>query len=108
MSLCQFSPARRTPIGRPSSVTFGDHDDLRTTGHAPTFAEDIELDLAEAAGEGNLLKRRNTLVAEKDHPVIVVGPLDRTERVVVHGLGQIDTADLGAKRGTPRDDLNSH
>src|SRR5712664_3566470 len=124
MSLCQFSPARRTPIGRPFSVALDtttisglpgtihrspkmlnsispnrrvkatccggvicwsrrseEHtselqsrsdlpsfptrrsSDLRAARHAPPFAEDVELDLTKPAGEGNLLRRCDLLVA---------------------------------------------
>src|SRR5713101_190158 len=76
----------------------GYDDDLRTARHTPSFAEDVELDLAKAAGEGNLLWGRDVLIAEEDHAVIIVGPLDRGECLVVDGSGQIDTADLGAAR----------
>jgi hypothetical protein len=48
------------------------------------------------------------LVSEEDNAVIVVGLLDRGERGVIEGLGQIDTADLGAERGTGRNDLDGH
>jgi hypothetical protein len=48
------------------------------------------------------------LVAEQGNAVIVLGALDRGERGGVEGLGQIDTADLGAERGTARDDLDEH
>src|SRR5260370_11646073 len=86
----------------------GNDDDLRAARHAPPFAEDVELDLAKMAGEGNLLWGRDVLIAEEDHAVIIVGPLDRGECLVVDGSGQIDTADLGAERGAGRDNLNRH
>ena len=41
-------------------------------------------------------------------PCVVIGPLDRGERRIVEGLGQIDAADLGAERGTGWDDFNRH
>ena len=108
MSLCQFSPARRTPIGAAVLGDVGDHDDLRAARHAPPFAEDVEFDLAEAAGEGDLLRRRDPLAAKEDDTMRVVGPLDRGERGVVQRAGQIDAADLGAEGGTGRDDLDGH
>jgi hypothetical protein len=77
-------------------------DDLRGARHAPSFAEDVEFDLAEAAGEGDLLRRRDALIAEGNDAVIVPGPLDRGEAVVVDGSRQIDTADLGAERSADR------
>jgi len=75
----------------------GDYDDLRAAGHAPPFAEDVELDLAKAAGEGNLLGRRDVLAAKEDHAILVVSPLDCGKRGVIMGSGEIDPADLGAR-----------
>src|SRR5258707_9196395 len=86
----------------------GNDNDLRAARHAPSFAEDVELDLAKTAGEGNLSWGRDVLIAEEDDAVIIVGPLDRSERLVVDGSGQIDTADLGAERGAGRDNLDRH
>ena len=40
----------------------------------------------------------DVLIAEEDHAVIIIGPLDRGERAIVDGSGQINTADLGAER----------
>jgi hypothetical protein len=34
----------------------GDDDDLWTAWHAPSFAEDVELDFAKTAGKGHLLQ----------------------------------------------------
>jgi hypothetical protein len=86
----------------------GHHDDLRAARDAPPLAEDIEFDLAEAAGEGDLLRRRDALVAKEDHAVFVVGALDRGECGIVERLRQIDAADFGAERGTGRDNLKRH
>ena len=44
----------------------GNNDDLGTAWHAPSFAEDVELDFAKTAGKGNLLRGRNVLIAEED------------------------------------------
>jgi hypothetical protein len=76
-----------------------DHNDLRAARHAPAFAENVEFDLAEAAGEGDLPGWRDMLLAEEDDPILVIRPLDRGERGVVERLGQIDAADLRAERG---------
>src|SRR3984893_7265800 len=86
----------------------GYDDDLRAVRHTPSFAEDVELDLAKTAGEGDVLRGRDVLIAEEDHAVVIVGPLDRGERLVVDGSGQIDTADLGGERGASRDNLDGH
>jgi len=56
MSLCQFSPARRTPIGLPSSVTLDTTTISELLGTLHRFAEDVELDLAKTVGEGDLLR----------------------------------------------------
>src|SRR5579863_4340470 len=81
-----------------------DDDDLGVARHAPALAEDVEVDLAKAAGEGNLLRRGNALVAEKNHSMFVIGSLDHGENVVAERLGKIDTADLGAERRAGRND----
>ena len=86
----------------------GHHDDLGAARHAPSFAEDVEFDLAEATGEGDLLGRCELLVAKEDHTMLIEGPIDRGERRIIEGLGQIDAANLGAERGARRDDLDGH
>src|SRR5260370_8370353 len=86
----------------------GYDDDLRAARHAPSFAEDVELDLAKTVGEGDLLRGRDVLIAEEDHAVVIVGPLDRGERLVVDASAQIDTPDLRAERGASRDNLDGH
>src|SRR5580693_2347569 len=108
MSLCQFSPARRAPIGRPSSVRLETTTILWTAWHAPSFAEDVELNFAKTAGKGHLLRGRDVLIPEEDYGVIIVSALDGGERLVVDGSGQIDTADLGAERGARRNNLDRH
>src|SRR5580704_15994771 len=85
-----------------------DHHDLWAIRHAPAFAEDVELNLAEAAGEGDLLLRRDSLLAEEDHAVFIVGPLDRGECLIIKRSRQVDTADLCAERCAGRDNLDRH
>ena len=48
----------------------GDDDDLWTAWHAPSFAEDVELNFAKTAGKGHLLRRCDVLIAEEDYGVI--------------------------------------
>jgi len=86
----------------------GDDDDLWTAWHAPSFAEDVELNFAKTAGKGHLLRGRDVLIAEEDYGVIIVSALDGGERLVVDGSGQIDTAYLGAERGARRNNLDRH
>ena len=71
MSLCQFSPARRTPIGQAVLCRVGNHYNLWAAGHAPPLAEDVEFDLTKAAGEGDLLWGRNSLVTEENDGVSI-------------------------------------
>jgi hypothetical protein len=80
-------------------------DGRRLGGRA--LAEDVEFDLTKAAGEGNLLWGRNSLVAEEDDRVSMKGPLDLAERCLVKGPSQIDATDL-AEHGIGRDNLNRH
>src|SRR5580704_10997761 len=84
------------------------HHDLRAARDAPPLAENVEFDLAKAAGEGNLLRRRDVPVAKEDHAVLVVRSLDLGEGGVVKRAGQIDPADLGAEGGTGRNNLDGH
>jgi len=72
------------------------------------LAEDVEFDLTKAAGEGNLLWGRNSLVAEEDDGVSIKGPLYLAERRIVQRPGQIDATNLGAEYGICRDDFNRH
>src|SRR5580700_6715370 len=81
----------------------GNDDDLRAARHAPSFAEDVELDIAKAPGELDLSRRCDGLVAEKDDAVLVIGPLDRGEAGVIERPRQIDSADFGTDRGPGRD-----
>jgi hypothetical protein len=108
MSLCQFSPARRNP-DRPSVLgDVRDHDDLRTSGHAPALAEPVELDLAEASGESHLLRWRDPLIPEEHDSVSGVGLFDCGERRVVERLSQVDAPDLSTQRRTRGNDLDGH
>jgi hypothetical protein len=79
---------------------------VRGTSNVTWFAEDAELDFAKTASKGNL-SGGDVLIAEEDYGAIIVGALD-SERLVVYGSGQIGTADLGAKRGALRSDLDRH
>ena len=65
----------------------GNHYNLWAAGHAPPLAKNVEFDLTKAAGEGNLLWGRNSLVAEEDDRVSMKGPLDLAERCLVKGPG---------------------
>jgi len=105
MSLCQFSPARRTPIGAPFSIA------LETTTisglpvtlqRSPKMLNSISPNRrvkATCCGGGELD------AAEEDHAVLVIGALDLGEGGVVDRSGRIDAADFGAERGAGRDDL---
>ncbi len=84
----------------------GQDDDLGVVGHAPAFTEDVELDLAEAARERDLLGGRDRLATEEDDTVFVVGALDRGERGVVEWPGEIHPGDLGAEHGCGRNDFH--
>ena len=75
----------------------GNHYNLWAAGHAPPLAEDVEFDLTKAAGEGDLLWGRNSLVTEENDGVSIKGPLDFAERRIVQGPGQIDATNLSAE-----------
>src|SRR4029077_7659900 len=57
-------------------------------------------------GKGNLLRGCDVLIAKEDDAMIIVGALDSGEHLVVDGSGQVDTANLGAERGTRRNNLD--
>jgi hypothetical protein len=83
----------------------GHDDDFRTARHAPALAKDVELDLAEATGESDLLLGRDPLVAKEQHAILVVGVLDRGEGTVVHRLRQVEAADFRAEGSTGWNDI---
>jgi hypothetical protein len=56
--------------------------------------ERIDAGLAEAAREGELLLRRDALVAEEDHQVLQQRPAHLRHGLVVHGLRQVQAEDL--------------
>ena len=53
---------------------------------------------AEAAGEGELLRRRYLLIAEEDHQMVEQRPADRRDGGVRQVGRQIDATDFGADR----------
>jgi hypothetical protein len=77
-----------------------DDNDLRVAGHAPAFTEYIEFDLAKAAGERNLLRRSETLIAKEDNAVSVVGVLNCGKGGVVEVLGRL-TPRISAPMAAP-------
>src|ERR1700730_16713380 len=100
MSLCQFSPARRTPIGRPSSVTL---ETTTISGLPGTLHRSPKM--LNSISPKRRVKATccggDVLIAEEDYGVIIVSALDGGERLVVEpdvtGSGAIDTnKDIGA------------
>src|SRR6266478_5284762 len=83
MSLCQFSPARRTPIGLPSSVTLDTTtiSGLPGTLHrSPKMLNSIS---PKRRVKATCCRGRDALIAEEDYGVIIVSALDSGERLVV-------------------------
>src|SRR5262249_55940226 len=58
----------------------------------------VDVELAEAAREVDLLGVRQPLLAEADYAGVDEGALDRGEGPVVEPLGEVEAADLGAQR----------
>src|SRR5262249_26776409 len=83
----------------------GQDDDLRAAGHTPALAEDVELYLAEAPGEHNLLPGGDPLIAEKDDAIFVVRLVNYSEYIVVRRLRKIDAADFRAQGSTGWNDF---
>ena len=71
-------------------------EDFRVVGQ-PRFLAHVMLEHAEAAGEGDLLFRREFLVAEEHDLVVEEGRGDLGESIVVERLRQIDAADFRAQ-----------
>ena len=55
----------------------------------------VDVDIAPAPREGDVLFRRQFLVAEEDHAIVAIGGADRLH-VAVRGAGDVDTQHLGA------------
>ena len=77
----------------------GDEVDLRAAVDAEAGRVEIELRLAEPAGEGDLLLGRQRLVAEHDHTVLVERRPDCREFVVVQSRADVGSQDLRARGG---------
>ncbi len=60
--------------------------------------EGVLLQLAKAAGEGDVLLRGHGLVAEEDHLVLVKGPTDLLDRCGAEISREVDARELGADR----------
>ena len=66
--------------------------------------EGIDVQVAEVAGKGLLLVRRQVLAAEEDHQVIDQGAADFRDDRGIEGPRQVDAADLGAQGAADRAD----
>src|SRR5689334_8102939 len=73
------------------------HEQLGKPGAATVLA-DMDLELAEAAAERNVLLGRELLVAEVDDFVLVEELDDLAEHRIVDGPGQIDAENFDAER----------
>jgi hypothetical protein len=62
------------------------------------LAQNVDLQLAEAAAECHLPGRRDALVAEHQHMVVEVGAVDAGEVAVWNRRGEVQADDLGAER----------
>ncbi|GAB3402944.1 hypothetical protein GCM10027318_11590 [Massilia agilis] len=62
------------------------------------LAQHMDLQWAEAAAEGDLLLRRDVLVAEHQHMVVEVGTVDAREFFVGERRVQVQAEHLGAER----------
>ena len=68
----------------------------------------VGLELAEMAGEGELLVVGDRLIAEHQHGVAVHAGLDRGDLVAREGTAVIDAADLADKHRMQRPDRDRH
>jgi hypothetical protein len=89
MSLCQFSPARCTPTARPPSVMLEMTTICGLPGTPPALTRYIQFNLTEAAGECDLLWWSETLVAEEDDAVGVIGLFNLGKGRVVQGWARL-------------------
>ena len=74
-----------------------DDQDLRVARQLE-LVQHVDLQRAEAAAEGDLLRRRDALVAEHQHVVVEVGAVDAGEVLARQGLRQVQAEHLGAQR----------
>ena len=108
MSLCQFSPARRTPIGLPFSVRFDTTTISGASGTLQRSPKMLNSISPKRRVKATCCGWRDILVAEKDDAMLVIRTLDRGEGRIVERLGQIDAANLGAEGGAGGDYFNRH
>jgi hypothetical protein len=62
----------------------------------------MDMEIAEAPAEGNVLRGRQILIAENQDAVVEMGLLDAGEGVVRQWSGEIDAYDFGAERRRKR------
>ena len=80
-----------------------DLGDLRVALHR--VEEAVDVDRAEALGEGDVVFGFELLAAKEDDPVFAEGAFDGAERVVVD-LAQVDSVNLGAHSGARMRDFH--
>jgi hypothetical protein len=105
----QRRPLEVADIGVPAAAEvarlprlLADLDDLWLRGHAAD--EFVDLQLAEAAAESELLLRAQLLVVQEDHEVVEQCRADLADRRVRQRPGEVDARYLGAERaGYPVD-----
>src|SRR5690242_15340933 len=108
MSLCQILPGT-THSHRTTSVgNVRNDDNFRVARHAPALTKYIQFNVTEAAGECDLLWWSETLIAEEDDAVGVIGLFNLGKGRVVQGVGQIDPTDFGANGSSGWNNLNEH
>ena len=62
------------------------------------FEEPVDVDGSPALGKGDVLLRRQVLITEENHTVVVKGALDLGKLRMAEVLRQIDPENVGAKR----------
>ena len=68
----------------------------------------MELELAQPAAEGRVVRRRNLLIADNHHVVIKQSLVNGLKLLVIVRPREIRAYDLGAQGGRNRPDLNRH
>ena len=70
--------------------------------------ERVDVELAEAPGQGELLVGGERLIPEEEHQVVEQGLLERDDLLVRERPPQIDARDLGTDLGRERTDPQAH
>lgn len=85
----------------------GNDEDLRMPWEQELL-QHMDLQLTEAPAEGDLLRRGDALLAEHQHMVVQVRPMDTAEVLGGQGQPEVEAEHLGAERSVEGTDLQGN